>query len=147
MATITIKLPSPQGYVNLGDGFVILAGCVLSPFYGFLAAGIGSALADLLLGFAAYSPATFIIKGLMTVVTYFVFKLLRKNTNSIVSGIVAALSAELIMISGYFLFETILYGSMATAAASVLFNCTQGFIGLIVGTILIYVFEKTNFLK
>ena len=49
VATMIIKIPSPlKGYLNLGDCIVLVAGWMLSPTYGFLAAGLGSALADLL---------------------------------------------------------------------------------------------------
>ena len=48
VATMIIKIPSPlKGYMNLGDSVVLVAGWMLSPLYGFLAAGIGSALADI----------------------------------------------------------------------------------------------------
>ena len=48
VATMIIKIPSPlKGYINLGDCIVLLSGWLLSPLYGFLAAGIGSALADI----------------------------------------------------------------------------------------------------
>ncbi len=53
VATMLIKIPSPmKGYINLGDGVVLIAGWMLGPGYGFLAAGLGSALADVLYGFA-----------------------------------------------------------------------------------------------
>ena len=69
VATIVIKIPSPlNGYINLGDCIVLLSGWLLSPVYGFFAAGLGSALADLFSGYAAYAPATFLIKGLMALI-------------------------------------------------------------------------------
>ena len=52
LATMLFKVPSPmKGYLNLGDGIVLLAGWLLSPAYGFLAAGVGSALADVFSGY------------------------------------------------------------------------------------------------
>ena len=46
MSTFAVRIPSPlKGYLNLGDCAVLLAGWLLSPVYGFLAAGLGSALA------------------------------------------------------------------------------------------------------
>lgn len=52
VATIIIKIPSPlKGYLNLGDCVVLLSGWTLLPVYGFLAAGLGSALADLFSGY------------------------------------------------------------------------------------------------
>ena len=54
VATMIIKIPSPlKGYLNLGDCVVLLAGWMLSPTYGFLAAGLGSALADTFSGYAS----------------------------------------------------------------------------------------------
>ena len=51
--TMVIQVPSPmQGYVNLGDCAVLMSAWVLGPLYGGAAAGIGSALADQLSGYA-----------------------------------------------------------------------------------------------
>ena len=48
VATSIIQIPSPvNGYVNLGDCFVLLSGWLLGPWYGAAAAGIGSMLVDL----------------------------------------------------------------------------------------------------
>ena len=52
VATMIIKIPSPlKGYLNLGDCIVLVSGWMLSPTYGFLAAGLGSALADVFSGY------------------------------------------------------------------------------------------------
>ena len=72
IATMIIKIPSPlKGYLNLGDCVVLLSGWLLSPLYGFLAAGLGSGLADLISGYGVYVPATFIIKGVRAIAAYF----------------------------------------------------------------------------
>ena len=74
VATMIIKIPSPlEGYLNLGDCVVLLAGWTLSPIYGFLAAGLGSALADMFSGYVVYAPATLIIKDIMALLAYFCF--------------------------------------------------------------------------
>ena len=72
VATMVIKIPIPAtgGYINLGDSIVLLASVALGPVYGGLAAGLGSALADLLGGYVAFAPATFIIKALMKEMIY-----------------------------------------------------------------------------
>ena len=71
VATMLVKIPSPlKGYINLGDCMVLAAGFLLSPLYGFLAAGLGSALADLFAGYATYAVATFLIKGLMALIAF-----------------------------------------------------------------------------
>ena len=54
VATMVVQIPSPmQGYVNLGDCFVLLSGWLLGPWYGFAAGGIGSMLADIFLRLCA----------------------------------------------------------------------------------------------
>ena len=59
VATMIIKIPSPlKGYINLGDCIVLVSGWLLTPGWGFLAAGLGSALADLFSGYIIYAPAT-----------------------------------------------------------------------------------------
>ena len=80
IATFIVKIPTPmRGYMNLGDCAVLLAGWLLSPGYGFLAAGLGSALADVFGGYAVYAPATFVIKGIMAVVAHFGFRVLYRR--------------------------------------------------------------------
>ena len=44
-ATMVIQIPIATGYLNFGDGLCLLAGWILGPWYGFAAAGLGSALA------------------------------------------------------------------------------------------------------
>ena len=85
VATMIIKIPSPlKGYINLGDCIVLIAGWMLSPVYGFLAAGLGSAMADIFSGYVTYAPATFIIKGAMALIAFSCFKLMNKKLFSIV---------------------------------------------------------------
>ncbi|MFB9640647.1 ECF transporter S component, partial [Streptomyces spiralis] len=60
VATMVIQIPSPMnGYVNLGDCFVLLSGWLLGPWWGGAAAGIGSMLTDLFAGYTSYAPGTF----------------------------------------------------------------------------------------
>ena len=67
-ATMLIQIPTlTKGYVNLGDCVVLIAGWVCGAQWGFAAAGIGSALADIISGYALFAPGTFAVKGLMAV--------------------------------------------------------------------------------
>ncbi|MBR2970673.1 MAG: ECF transporter S component [Clostridia bacterium] len=146
VATMVIHIPSPlKGYLNLGDCFVLLSGWMLSPLYGFLAAGIGSALADLFAGYVTYAPATFVIKGLMALVAYYGFKLLRNKTGNLVAYIISGVVAEVVMVLGYFLFEGFLYGFIPSLV-NIPANAVQGVAGIILGCILIKVLERLKFL-
>lgn len=144
IATMIIKIPSPlRGYLNLGDCVVLLAGWMLSPVYGFLAAGLGSALADIFSGYIMYVPATFLVKGLMALIASYGFRLLHKKAGSLLSRIVSGMTAEIWMLIGYFIFEGILYG-FAPAVLNIPANAVQGVAGLVLGCSLIRMFEKSN---
>ena len=67
VATMLIRIPTMVGYTNLGDGFILLSAFLFGPFYGAVAGGIGSMLADIISGYAFYAPATLVIKGLIDV--------------------------------------------------------------------------------
>ena len=74
VGTSIIKIPTINGYIHPGDGFVLLAGFLLGPLFGGLSAGIGSALADLLGGYGIYVPGTFLIKGLTALVAAVIYQ-------------------------------------------------------------------------
>ena len=142
VATMIIKIPSPlKGYLNLGDCIVLLSGWLMSPLYGFFAAGMGSALADVFSGYVMYAPATFIIKGAMALVASYGFKILEKRGAGISGRIISGGAAEVVMILGYFVFEGFLYG-FGPSIVNIPANGIQGIAGLVLGVILIRVFEK-----
>ena len=144
ISTFLIKIPSPlHGYLHPGDCFVLISGWILSPLYGFLAAGLGSGLADLLGGYAVYAPATFLIKGVMALVVYGIYKACAKKMGSVPAYILGGFLAELLMIAGYLLFESMLYG-FGPSLVNVIPNGVQGLFGMVVGVILIKVTEKVR---
>lgn len=144
IATMIIHIPSPlKGYVNLGDCIVLSAGWILSPAYGFLAAGLGSALADLFSGYVIYAPATFMIKGLMAVIAFYGFQILHKKLGNFSSRIISGVTSEIVMILGYFVFEGFMYGFIPSAV-NIPANSVQGIAGLIIAMILMRVFEQNK---
>ena len=145
VATMIIKIPYGNGYLNAGDCIVLVAAWTLSPLYGFLAAGIGSALADIFSGYIAYAPATFIIKGVMALIAHSLLTIPHKKAANLPAIIISGLSAELTMVFGYYLYETLLYGFIP-AASNIPGNCAQGVLGLILATIIIKGFEKGKYL-
>ena len=115
VSTVLITVPLPgSGYLNTGDVFVLLSAWCLGPIYGVVAAGVGSALGDLVLGYAIYAPATLLIKSASAFLSYAVYALLKrcvqKRKWDTFLRLPAAVLGELVMIVGYFLYESILYG-------------------------------------
>lgn len=136
VATMVITIPTPLtgGFINLGDCFVLLSGWMLGAGYGFAAAGIGSALADILLGYAHYAPGTFVIKGLMALVAALIFAAGRNGSKqrSYLFRLLGAIAAEAIMIAGYFGYAGLILGkSWAVALTSVPDNAFQALIGIV----------------
>ncbi len=145
---IQIPIPATGGYINLGDGFVLISGWLLGPIYGSLAAGIGSALADLVAGYPFYIPATFVIKALVALVGHYGFKLCSKiiRKYNVVSRIISSIAAEIVMIGGYFIYETIFYG-VGGALGAVLGNSIQAVSAVIISTVLISAIEWNGAVK
>ena len=59
----SIYVPSTQGFFNIGESIVFLSALLFGPFIGAFAGGVGAMLADLLLGYPHYAPATLLIKA------------------------------------------------------------------------------------
>ena len=108
VATMIVEIPIPLGYAHMGDSMILLSTYLLGPFLGMFCAGIGSAMADLLTGYAVWALPTLIIKSLMPWVAYAFFK--NKNFLFKVIGSVASL---LVMTAGYVIAGSLIYGSVA----------------------------------
>ena len=137
VATMSIKIPTPgtSGHIHPGDAIVILAGVVLGPAWGFLAGGIGSAMADLLGGYFVYVPITFVIKGLVSLCSALLYRKVGKNSKSRYTAVILGGVADIILVAGgYCLCEYFIYG--AGAFASVPANLVQGIGGLVLSAVL-----------
>lgn len=140
VTTTFISIPLGLGYANLGDCFVLLSGLFLGPVYGFCAAAVGSALADLTLGWTIYAPVTFFIKGIMSVI----FCFFTKNQKVLpLKACVGAITCELLMVCTYLGFELFIYGNGAWA--SVPGNIIQGAVGAVGAVLLTLTAKKLNF--
>jgi uncharacterized membrane protein len=101
---VNVPLPGVKGYVNMGDTVVLLSGLLFGPVMGAAAGGLGSALADLLLGYAYWAPWTLAIKGVEGLLAGWLMG--RVNNKPAL----AAAPAGAVMVLGYFLAGTFLYG-------------------------------------
>ena len=128
LTLLSIPLPSGYGYVNLGDAGVFLCVCLLPGGLGALAAGVGAALADLILGWAMYAPVTLLIKGLTALLAGLALRRAKK------AGLPLSLLCCLLVPLGYFLYEAILL-TAPVAAVNVLPNALQAAIGAALGTL------------
>ena len=137
--TIVIQIPYPgtSGYFNFGDTMVMLGGLLLGPVGGFFAGGVGSALADVISGYTFYAPITLVVKGFegMTI-GYFSFKV-KEHVRLSKWDIIGVLVGAIIMLTGYFTAQYILFGLAVAIGELVTVNLAQvvigGAVALIVG--------------
>ncbi|MDD3148808.1 MAG: ECF transporter S component [Candidatus Riflebacteria bacterium] len=139
---VRVPIPATNGYFNIGDVFIILAGLWLGPRAGFIAGAFGSAIADSI-GFPVYIPATFIVKGFEGWITGMLAR--HATTGSIMRPGLAAVTGGLSMVAGYYIFEAYIYPMIGQhipmfnitdpgAAFIALFpNAVQGISGIIGG--------------
>lgn len=122
VCTAFVKIPLPAaGYVHLGDTFVFLSAALLPLPYAMVASALGAALADLAAGFANYAIITAVVKALMVVVVWAVYRRVRPWW-ALVLGLVAA---TIVLGEGYFFFEWATLG-VAVAWTDLPFNLLQG---------------------
>lgn len=143
-ATMSIRIPTPGtgGYIHPGDALVILCGIFLNPASAFLAAGIGSCLADLLGGYVIYVPITFVIKGLVAFLASRAYRALSaKGVNACLAVAGCGIIDILLVAGGYCICEIFLYG-LGAALAGVPGNVIQGLSGLIISSALYPLLQK-----
>ena len=101
--TFSVKIPSHNGYIHVGDAAIYLAACLLPTPYALASAAIGGMLADSLGGYIVYIIPTMIIKALLPLAfSRKKDKLLCKR------NLVALIPASLITIIGYYIAEACL---------------------------------------
>ena len=148
VATLFIRIPLPLvGYVNLGDAFIFLSVFILGPICGAVVGGVGAGIADLI-GFAAYAPGTLVIKALMAIAAWFVYKALKGLTKKVLlAEIAAGIVGTIVMTAGYFIYESLLFTTMAAALLNTPWNLLQGAVGVVVSVSAMRVLSATKVLE
>lgn len=146
IATMLVQIPIPatKGYLNLGDSVIMVLAVLFGARFGLFVGSLGSALADVLTGYAYWAPATFIIKGLEGLIVGLILAKGKKSPNHfrIVCGLVCG---ALVMAFGYFFAGAIMYG-WAVSAADMVANLVQGFGSTVIALPLIYALKRLRFL-
>jgi uncharacterized membrane protein len=130
--TLFFRIPTlgTGGYLNLGDILIIFVGLRFGPLAGWGAGAIGSAAADLLGGYAAFAPVTFIVKGFEGMLPGVIAPRAVPGARAFGGAAVAAS----VMVSGYLVGESLMPGIGPEAAlAQVPGNILQGLAGALGG--------------
>ncbi len=140
VATNLIKINVAQtgGYLNFGDTMVMFAAVLFGPAVGAFAGGVGSALGDIVGGYAGWAPITLVVKGLEGLLVGYIAS---KGRNDFSMTMLATIIGGTVMILGYFVAEIYLVG-LANAKVEVPVNITQAVTGVIVGGGLAYMIKR-----
>lgn len=142
VCTMFLKIPTAAGYVHLGTMVVFLGIYVLGWKYGTLAGAVGTALADLLSGYAIWAPgslgvlliATFIYGGLINRVDKKYGGITKSPKVEETAGVILA---TLIFTLGYFMYGgAVVYDSFAAALLVVIPNLIQVLVGILLARII-----------
>lgn len=148
VATMVIVVPTPSGYIHLGDAMIFLSVLILGWRYGAVAAGVGSALADILVGYAVWAPWTLFIKGIMAAVMgIFLLKAMKKPGKAILGvpiyQLLGMILAGCFMVTGYYVAQGIIYGNFISAIVGIPLNIIQFGVGTVIATLLAAALYKT----
>ncbi len=132
--TLVIQIPYPgtSGYFNFGDTMVMLGGLLLGPLGGFFAGGVGSALADVISGWTFYAPITLVVKGLEGMAVGYLGTRVRGSAKINRMDVFAVIIGAVIMLTGYFIAQVVLFGIPAAIGELVTVNLAQVTIGGVV---------------
>lgn len=126
-ATMFVQIPMPagQGYANVGDAVIFVFAALFGPTVGLAAGGIGSALADVLTGYAVWAPFTLVIKGVEGWIAGRLAHKAFRDRGLTAQAIFGFAVAGLWMMLGYFLAGALLSRSWEAAVAGIVFNAFQ----------------------
>lgn len=126
---ITIPVPATEGFIHAGDGVIFFIAVFFGRKKGALAAGMGSALADLLLGYSMWILPTLIVK---TIMGYLVGYIAGKGTRPHIGilDIIAVSVGAIWMASGYLVAGSFIKGSLSVALTGLPWDLVQGFGGV-----------------
>lgn len=147
ICTRVFQFPIPLGYAHLGNCMILLFAVYFDPFVGAFAGGVGSSLADLL-SFPEWALPTLIIKSLMGFAAAIIAK--KRGRQAVLRSprtFLAAVSAIIIMVVGYFLGGSVLYGSVVTGATQIPGLAAEGVVGIVLFYVIAAALEATGVLK
>ena len=122
---INIRLPimGNGGLIHLGNVPLFLAAMIYGRKTGAIAGAFGMGLFDLISGWTAWAPFTFVIVGCMGFVVGLITE--KWRVKPIIANTVAVISALIIKIVGYYFAEVILYHNWIVPLGSIPGNVLQ----------------------
>lgn len=143
---INFKLPISinGGLIHLGNTMLFIAAIIFGKNKGAVAGAFGMGIFDILSGWAAWAPFTFVIRGIMGyIVGAFAF-MGGKNGSSFLQNLLGVFIGGLWMIAGYYAAEAILYRNILVPVTSIPGNVIQIVAGAVIALPLSTFLKKTK---
>lgn len=135
---VRVPIPATQGYFNFSDVAIVFASVAFGPWVGLVAGGIGTALADLVGGYAQWAPLSLLAHGLEGLA---IGLLVRRRT--LPHMLVAWAVGSIVMVGLYYLGSAlVLVGDWAVPLAEIPLNLVQAGAGAVVGIPLYYAVRR-----
>jgi len=116
-----IPLVSSTGFFNIGEAFVYIAALIGGPIVGALAGGIGAAMADMVLGYGYFAPATLVLKGLEGFTVGFIYRA-SKNMDQKLRYIVLGIVSIFLIAFSAFVTTPVLNGVAESSTIEIIFR-------------------------
>lgn len=144
LINIRLPLPGTGGLIHMGNVPLFVAAMIFGRKTGAAAGAIGMGLFDLMSGWTAWAPFTFVIVGAMGYVVG-IFAEKKPIRNAMANNIVSIILALIIKVVGYYFAEVILYGNWIVPLGSIPGNVVQvGLAGIIV---LLFIEKMRKYVK
>ena len=126
---IRVPIPATQGYFNFSDVAIVFASLAFGPWVGLVAGGVGTALADVVGGYAQWAPLSLLAHGLEGLL---IGLLVRRRT--LPHMLVGWAAGSAVMIGLYYLGSAlVLVGDWVVPLAEMPINLLQAAVGALVG--------------
>lgn len=144
---INIRLPISinGGLIHLGNVMLFVSAIVFGKKKGAMAGAFGMALFDIMSGWMAWAPFTFVIRGAMGYIIGSIAE--KREGKNIMYNIFGIILGGIIMIAGYYITEGILYGNWISPMTSIPGNITQILVGALLGLPTVIALKKANIEK
>lgn len=136
---IQIPTGSVGGMVHIGNIPLFIAAAFFGKRTGSVVGGVGMALSDLLTGWVPWAPITLITVGIMG----FVYALIVDRKPTLVRLIIASVAVLAVKVAGYYIGETIMYGSFLVPLASIPGNIIQIGVNSVIAIPVILILKST----
>lgn len=144
---INIRLPISinGGLIHLGNVMLFVSAIVFGKKKGAMAGAFGMALFDIMSGWMAWAPFTFVIRGAMGYIIGSIAE--KREGKNIMYNMFGIILGGIIMIAGYYITEGILYGNWISPMTSIPGNITQIVVGALLGLPTVIALKKANIEK